>query len=208
MNLAAFSELSDKETDDFTRICNYLISCTFVMREDNKKIISRDYRFIERNFELFSDYLSLSGWNIYKDSQYGIIYVRNVQGYNKLALNKLATVMLITMRIIYEERRVQASNTNDVCITVSELFGKIVNDFSVYPKKPPQKEIKDCFRIFEQHNILYKQDDSYENLECRFVVLPSILVAVSNEKCKSICDTLNADKEEADYEEDNEASAD
>ena len=207
MNLVAFSSLSDKEADDFTRICNYLLSNTFVMREDSKKLISRDYRFVERNLELFSDYLSLSGWRIYKDSQYGIIYVRNVQGYNKLTLNKLATVMLITMRIIYEERRVQASNTNDVCITVAELFGKIVNDFSIYPKKPPQKEIKDCFRVFEQHNILYKLDDSYDNLECRFVVLPSILIAVSNEKCKSICDTLNADKESEQIEKDNEAAA-
>ncbi len=193
MNFDAFTQMSDREMQEFSRICNYLLSCTFVMREDQKKLISKDYRYIERNFALFSDYLSLSGWRIYKDSQYGMIYVRNEEGYNKLSLNKLATVMLITMRLIYEERRLQASNTNDVCITVAELFGKIVNDFSVYPKKPPQKEIKDCFRIFESHNILYKLDDSYDNLDCRFVILPSILIAVSNEKCKTICDTLTVD---------------
>ncbi len=207
MNFEAFSEMSDKEIDEFSRICNYLLSHTFVMREDNKKLISRDYRYIERNFELFYDYLSLSGWRIYKDSQYGVIYVRNVQGFSRLALNKLATVMLITMRIIYEERRVLASNTSEVCITVSELFGKIVNEFSVYPKKPSQREIKDAFRIFESHNILYKLDDSYDNLECRFVVLPSILIAVSNEKCKLICDTLKSE-EAVQNEENDEAFAD
>lgn len=207
MNFEAFSEMSDKEIDEFSRICNYLLSHTFVMREDNKKLISRDYRYIERNFELFYDYLSLSGWRIYKDSQYGVIYVRNVQGFSRFALNKLATVMLITMRIIYEERRVLASNTSEVCITVSELFGKIVNEFSVYPKKPSQREIKDAFRIFESHNILYKLDDSYDNLECRFVVLPSILIAVSNEKCKLICDTLKSE-EAVQNEENDEAFAD
>lgn len=104
-------------------------------------------------------------------------------------------IMLITMRIIYEDMRVQASNTNDVCVNIGELFGKIVNEFSVYPKKPPQKEIKESFRILENHNIIRRLDESYDDIECRFVVLPSILVAVPNEKCKTICDMLKAEED-------------
>ena len=109
--------------------------------------------------------------------------------------------MLITMRIIYEERRVQASSTNDVCVTVGELFGKIVNEFSAYPKKPPQKEIKESFRILEAHNLIRRLDESFEDFDCRFVVLPSVLIAVPNERCKTICDTLKAESEEVQNEE-------
>lgn len=93
------------------------------------------------------------------------------------------------------DMRVQASNTNDVCVNIGELFGKIVNEFSVYPKKPPQKEIKESFRILENHNIIRRLDESYDDIECRFVVLPSILVAVPNEKCKTICDMLKAEED-------------
>lgn len=195
MNLERFEQMTQREMDEFSRICNKLMSTTYILRDGADKLVSREYRFIENEFELFSDYLGLSGWRIYKDAQYGIIYVRNVEGYNKLALNKLTTVMLITMRIIYEELRVQASSTNDVCVTVGELFGKIVNEFSIYPKKPPQKEIKDSFRILENHSIIRHLDESYDDMECRFVVLPSILVAVPNEKCKTIFDTLKAEEE-------------
>lgn len=201
MSLERFEQMTQREKDDFSRICNKLMSATYILRDGTDKLVSREYRFIENEFELFSDYLSLSGWKIYKDAQYGIIYVRNVEGYNKLALNKLTTVMLITMRIIYEDMRVQASNTNDVCVTVGELFGKIVNEFSIYPKKPPQKEIKESFRILENHNIIRHLDESFDDIECRFVVLPSILIAVPNEKCKTICDMLKAEEdknEEAD----------
>ena len=196
MNLERFEQMTQREKDEFSRICNKLMSTTYILRDGADKLVSREYRFIENEFELFSDYLGLSGWRIYKDSQYGIIYVRNVEGYNKLAMNKLTTVMLITMRIIYEDMRVQASSSNDVCVTVGELFGKIVNEFSIYPKKPPQKEIKDSFRILENHSLIRHLDESYDDMECRFMILPSILVAVPNEKCKTICDMLKAEEEE------------
>lgn len=195
MSLDRFEKMTQREKDEFSKICNKLMSATYMLRDGTDKLVSREYRFIENEFEMFSDYLSLGGWKIYKDAQYGIIYVRNVEGYNKLALNKLTTVMLITMRIIYEDMRVQASNTNDVCVNIGELFGKIVNEFSVYPKKPPQKEIKESFRILENHNIIRRLDESYDDIECRFVVLPSILVAVPNEKCKTICDMLKAEED-------------
>lgn len=132
MSLDRFEKMTQREKDEFSKICNKLMSATYMLRDGTDKLVSREYRFIENEFELFSDYLSLGGWKIYKDAQYGIIYVRNVEGYNKLALNKLTTVMLITMRIIYEDMRVQASNTNDVSdrevlaqvgiIMMSEIF--------------------------------------------------------------------------------------
>lgn len=110
MSLDRFEKMTQREKDEFSKICNKLMSATYMLRDGTDKLVSREYRFIENEFELFSDYLSLGGWKIYKDAQYGIIYVRNVEGYNKLALNKLTTVMLITMRIIYEDMRVQAAS--------------------------------------------------------------------------------------------------
>ena len=201
MSLDRYDKMSQKEKDEFCRICNKLLSVTYILRDSADRLVSREYRFIENEFELFYDYLQMSGWRIYKDAQYGIIYVRNVEGYNKLTLNKLTTIMLITMRIIYEERRIQASNTNDVCVTVGELFGKIVNEFSAYPKKPPQKEIKDGFRILEAHNLVCRLDESFDDFGCRFVILPSVLIAVPNDKCKTVCDTLKAESEEDKNEE-------
>ena len=208
MNLQRFEEMTQKEKDEFSRICNMLLSVTYILRESADRRISREYRFIESNMLLFEDYLEMSGWKIYKDSQYGIIYVRNVDGYNKLTLDKLPTVMLVTLRIIYEDHRAQASDTNDVCVTVGELFGKIVNEFSLYNKKPPQKEIKESFSILEHHNLIRKVDSSYDDFECRFIVLPSILIAVPNEKCKTICNMLKIETEDLSNEETNTALVD
>ena len=206
-NLNKLAEMSQKERYEFSRICNMLLSVTYILRDSADRRISKEYHYIDHNFELFYDYLELSGWKIYKESQYGIIYVRNTEGYNKLVMNKLSTVMLVTMRIIYEDHRAQASNTNDVCSSVGELFGKIVNEFSVYTKKPPQKEVKEAFKILESHNLIRKIDETYDDFECRFMILPSVLIAVPNEKCKTICDTLKTETEESENEKADEALA-
>lgn len=208
MSLELFEQMTQREKDKFSRICNMLLSVTYILRENSEGRLSAEFRFIDNNFELFSDYLAPSGWRIHKDSQYGIIYVENTEGYNKLSLNKLTTVMLITIRIIYEEGRTQVGSKTDICSTVSALFGKIINEFSIYPKKPSQKEIKDSFRILESHNLIRRLDESYNDFECRFVILPSVLIAVPNDKCKAICDNLKAESEDINDEEIDETAID
>lgn len=201
MNLQKFEELTAKEQAEFSIICNLLLSCTYILRENAEQRISKEYTFIERNFQLFEDYLSLSGWSIKRDDQYGVIYVRNIDGHNKLILSKLATVVLITLRILYEEQRVQAGLTNDVSTTIGELFGKIINEYSIYPKKPPQKDIKEVFRMLETHNLTRKIGESYDDLSCRIQILPSVLIVVPNERCKTICDILKTETEVEQHEE-------
>ncbi len=208
MNLSRLNEMTQKEKDEFSRICNKLLSVTYILRDGADGRISKEYRFIEANFDLIYDYLELCGWKLYKDIQYGVMYVRNTEGFNKLFLDPLTIRMLVTMRLIYEEFRGQASTTNDVCITVGTLFGKIINEFSLYKKKPAQKEIKYSFRIIEAHNLIRKLDESFDDIECRFVILPSILIAVPNERCKIICDSLKDEGEVVNDEEINTVASD
>ena len=199
-SLQTIANMYDKEKAEFSQTANYLLSVTYLLREDNKGRISKTYLFVDRHFELISDYFSLIGWRIYRNKEYGVIYTYNEAGSNKLRLDKLSTVILLTLRIIFEEKRVTASSNNNVVVTVAEVLNKIVNEFSIYKKRPSQKELKQSFSTFEEHNLIYKLGESFSDMECRIVILPSILFAVSNEKCKSICDKLKTDKGQDDEE--------
>ena len=156
MNLQKFEELTAKEQAEFSIICNLLLSCTYILRENAEQRISKEYTFIERNFQLFEE---------------------------------------------YEEQRMQAGLTNDVSTTIGELFGKIINEYSIYPKKPPQKDIKEVFRMLETHNLTRKIGESYDDLSCRIQMLPSVLIVVPNERCKTICDILKTETEVEQHEE-------
>ena len=94
-----------------------------------------------------------------------------------------------------------------VGVTVGELLAKMINELSVLQKKPAQKELKDSFRVLEDHNIIYRMGDSYENMECQIKVLPSILLAVPNNRCKAICEILQDENKEAENENSDEDTA-
>lgn len=96
------------------------------------------------------------------------------------------------MRLIFEEKRISGTNVNVVGVTVGELLAKMINELSILSKKPQNRELRDSFRTLEQHNTIYKIGYSYDDMECQIKALPSIILAVPNDRCKAICDILQA----------------
>lgn len=208
MSLSDIENMPQREKDEFTRCCALLMAKTFVPRDTPDGRLSRDYSFIQNKFSQLEEYLSLSGWKLYNDRTLGIIYVSNAEEYNRLTLNKLTTQIIVTLRLMFEERRMNGTSVYVVGVTVGELLAKMINELSVLQKKPAQKEIKDSFRVLEDHNIIYRMGDSYENMECQIKVLPSILLAVPNNRCKAICEILQDENKEAENENSDEDTAD
>lgn len=208
MSLSDIENMPQREKDEFTRCCALLMAKTFVPRDTPDGRLSRDYSFIQNKFPQLEEYLSLSGWKLYNDRTLGIIYVSNAEEYNRLTLNKLTTQIIVTLRLMFEERRMNGTSVYVVGVTVGELLAKMINELSVLQKKPAQKELKDSFRVLEDHNIIYRMGDSYENMECQIKVLPSILLAVPNNRCKAICEILQDENKEAENENSDEDTAD
>ena len=208
MSLSDIENMAQREKDEFTRCCALLMAKTFVPRDTPDGRLSRDYSFIQNKFSQLEEYLSLSGWKLYNDRTLGIIYVSNAEEYNRLTLNKLTTQIIVTLRLMFEERRMNGTSVYVVGVTVGELLAKMINELSVLQKKPAQKELKDSFRVLEDHNIIYRMGDSYENMECQIKVLPSILLAVPNNRCKAICEILQDENKEAENENSDEDTAD
>ncbi len=208
MSLSEIENLIPREREEFVRCAALLMAKTFILRETAENTLSREFSFIQRKFTLFEEYLSLSGWRLYYDKQLGVIYVNNTEGYNKITLNKLTTQILVTLRLIFEEKRLSASSINVVGVTVGELLAKMINELAVITKKPVQKDIKDSLRVLEQHNIIYKLGDSYDDMECRIKVLPSIQIAVPNDRCRAVYEALRAETKEDENEASDENTAD
>lgn len=208
MSLSDIENMAQREKDEFTRCCALLMAKTYIPTTTPEGKPSLDYSFIQRKFSQLEEYLSLSGWKLYNDRTLGIIYVSNAEEYNRLTLNKLTTQIIVTLRLMFEERRMNGISVYVVGVTVGELLAKMINELSVLQKKPAQKELKDSFRVLEDHNIIYRIGDSYENMECQIKVLPSILLAVPNNRCKAICEILQDENKEAENENSDEDTTD
>lgn len=95
-----FDKLGIKEKENFTRILNQLLRVNFINRDvysvrDKEMRINYDYRFLDRNFVLYEDYLLLGGWTLNKDDRFGVIYITSQYEYNRKRINKFTTQVLL-----------------------------------------------------------------------------------------------------------------
>lgn len=189
MFIEKYERLTDKDKELFARICNLLLSETFVIRNDykggNTNSRNQDYIFLSQNFEVVSVYLELAGWRLYKDDINGIIYVENEIGTNKVSLNADQTHILLILRLIYDEH----ANVNiysGVMTKVEEVLHQLVDVFHFFDKKPNMFEFKKSMKIFDDYNIIKLINGTYENVDCDFVILPTIKIVVSAERIEAV----------------------
>ena len=67
-----YNNLYESEKQEFRRVCNYLLSKTFIVRDVYDKqakrmITSSEFLFMEKNYDIFENYLSIAGWKLNKE---------------------------------------------------------------------------------------------------------------------------------------------
>lgn len=207
-----FEKLNNTEKDTFKRLVNLILAKTFVIRDYYDKVEKRmrvhsNYRFIERHFELFVDYLSYSGWKLHKDNNYGVIHLNSEYEYNRTGFNKFTTLVLMTMRLIFEENREEISIRNEVVVGVNSFVQKMLT-LDMIKKKPSAKDLVDALRTLLKFQIIEKIEGRWEDPDTNIIILPSILFILSNEKIKELSDLLLEEQGEIEdqEEDDDEAS--
>mgnify|MGYP004630084247 FL=1 len=201
-----YGNLGMIEQENFQRIVNLLLGKTFIVYnvyDENKKttVFNPDYRFIERNLELFEKYLRLGGWNLERNDNYEVIYITSQYGYNKMHLDKFTTVILYILRLMYEQKRENINLTEQIVVNVSEIISTL-NEIGAYNKKKPAlTEIRQALGTIAKFNLIQKIDGKYEDPETKIIILPSILFAITAESITKINDSIKDTNEEMDEEE-------
>ncbi len=200
-----YGNLGMIEQENFQRIVNLLLGKTFIVYnvyDENKKttVFNPDYRFIERNLELFEKYLRLGGWNLERNDNYEVIYITSQYGYNKMHLDKFTTVILYILRLMYEQKRENINLTEQIVVNVSEIISTL-NEIGAYNKKKPAlTEIRQALGTIAKFNLIQKIDGKYEDPETKIIILPSILFAITAESITKINDSIKDTNEEIDEE--------
>lgn len=190
MWLEEYNELNNGERERFARLVNYLLNKTYLTREiyEGKQVIGKinaDYRFIERYITLFEGYLSVINYKLTIDEDLGIVSLSNDYGYNKMRLDKLTTLILFTLRTVYDEEREKNASNGIVYLSIASLVYRLL-ELKIVSKKPTLKDITDSVRLLVNQNILTKIEGSLDDSSCQIAILPTILLAVSNEKIDAI----------------------
>ncbi|MEZ0536644.1 DUF4194 domain-containing protein [Caldicellulosiruptoraceae bacterium PP1] len=199
-----FDKFTNSEREEFTRLINFLLSKTFIVRDiydikEERLKVNPEYRFVERNFEYFCRYLAVVGFDLQKDNNYGVISLYNRYDYNRIKLDRNTTLIIYVLRLIFEEEREKVTLRNEVLTTVGQVIHKLIT-LGAIKKKMSDKDISDSFRLLSNHNIIQKLDRTWEDPEAKILILPSILFVVTNEKISKLYDILNIDDDEIEEE--------
>lgn len=210
MNLDFISSATAKEFQQFKSVCNQLLSRTFVVRTlyrpGRERLNNPDYTFLSIHFEAVRDYLSLLDWDLRHDEANGCFYVINTDEANRLILSKRETAILLALRMLYDESQERLGLEQDALCTVREVLEKVVTDYAILPAKPNMDEFRRAMLVFENHSVIQRIEGRYNQADCRFAILPTILTAVSAERLHEAAAVLR--KEENADEEAEENTAD
>lgn len=198
-----YLNLNNAEKERFRKVVNYLLNKTYLLREiyeqrDRVGKINADYRYMERNYELISSYLELTGYRVEKDDANGIISITSIYEYNQSRIDKFTTLMLLTLRGIYDDEKEKNSSKVAVFYKVSDVVLKMLDD-KLLLKRPTIKETSDALRILARHNIISRLDGSFDDpSSCSITIYPTITKLVSNEKLTAIYNALFKEVENED----------
>jgi hypothetical protein len=158
---------------------------------------NKSYSFMRKNFSLLEEYFSLSGWEVNIRQSIGVIYLRNVKGRNKANIKSVPTKAALLLRLMYEEKKTEARNSNNVCFKVNELVTKMLN-FRLVDKRPNDKDLKDILKFFRDCNAIIRLDARDDFIEDVYIIMPVITVLVPDEKINALKDKIG---EEVDTDE-------
>jgi hypothetical protein len=182
-----YKKLNSSDKDDFRRLANYLLSHTYIVRDEYQPskemtVINADYKSASKLFDLLRDYFELSYWRLEKDDNYGIISLYNIKDHNRLRLDRFTTIFLYMCRLIYEERREEAASFHRVRTSTREVIEKMKTLNLLEKSKTTQKERIDAQRTLAHYNIIRKMEtSSWDGDGNQILILPSILAIIPNQ---------------------------
>lgn len=195
-----YERLNNAEKELFKKMVNLILAKSFIIRDyfdekESRMRIHGDYKFMERHWELFAGYLSFGGWTLHKDNTYGVIHLISQYEYNRFQFNKFTTLILLTLRLIFEEKREEVSLRNEVVIQNHELVQKMTV-LGVVDKKPAFKDLTEALKTLAGFNILSKLSGKWDSPDATLMILPSILFILPNERISQLNELLVTGAEE------------
>ena len=176
-----------KEKDEFKRICNRLIGTCFLCKGN---VTNRsDYYFVLKHREIFRKYLDVLGYRLEINEEYGVIQLTNPQNYNHLNLKLFDSVILLILRVLYDEKKRELSVSDEVIVNLGDIQDKFLS-LQIRDKMIDKTTMRNALSLFRRFQIIETLDKDLGNEESRILIFDSILMAVRVEDIRQAHEKL------------------
>lgn len=197
-----FEGMLQKDKDEFRRVCNKLMSTCFICKQnaDTKS----EYYFILRQRPVFDRYLDVLGYTLEINEEYGVVQLVNRENYNHVHLKLYESIILLILRILYDEKKRELS-LSDVVINIGDIQEKYLS-LKIREKQIDKTTMNNALRLFKRYNLVALLDRDLFQEDSRIVIYDSILMAVRVEDIKRVSDMIALYRKGGTSNEDTEES--
>ena len=176
-----------KDKDEFVRICNRLLGSCFVCKRNETS--RRDYYFITQHREKFSQYLSVLGYRLEINEEYGVVQLTHPQNYNRYNMKLFESVILLILRILYDEKKRELSVSDEVIINMGDIHEKFLT-LKIRDKMMDKTTLRNAISTMRRFQLVEALDKELSNQDSRLIIYDSILMAVRVEDIRQAYEKL------------------
>ena len=176
-----------REKDNFSRICNRLLSACFLCKRNETNKF--DYYFVIKYKEKFSECFGLLGYRLELNEEYGVIQLTNPQNYNRYNMKLFESILLLILRILYDEKRRELSVSDEVIVNVGDIHEKFLS-LKIRDKMIDKTTFRNAISTLKRFQIIETLDTTLTDEEARIIIFDTILMAVRVEDIKAAYEKL------------------
>lgn len=176
-----------KDKDEFSRICNRLLSNCFICRRN--ETTKSDFWFIIKYKEFFSQYLSLLGYRLEINEDYGVIQLTSPKNNNRYNMKLFESILLLILRILYDDKKRDLFTSEEVIINVGDIHEKFLN-LQIRDKMIDKTTLRNAISTLKRFQIIETLDSNLTDEESRIIIFDSILMAVRVDDIKQAYEKL------------------
>ncbi len=181
-----FEGMLQKDKDEFRRVCNRLMSCCFIMKRNEQT--KSDYYFILRHREVFERYLGILGYTLEMNDNPGVIQLVNRENTNHVHLKLNESIILLILRILYDEKKRELSLT-DVVVNVGDIQEKYLS-LKIRDKQIDRTTMNNSLRLFRRFNLVELLDRDLTQEDARILIYDSIVMAVRADDIRAVSEMI------------------
>lgn len=186
-------KMLQRDRDEFKRICNKLLSHCFLCKANESG--RADYYFILKYRKEFQEYLSVLGYRLEINEEEGVIQLTNPQNYNRVNLKLMESVILLILRVLYDEKKRELSISDEVMVNLGDIQDKFLS-LQIRDKMIDKTTMRNALSLFRRFQLIELLDRDLGNEESRIIIYNSILMAVRIEDIKQAYEKLELYRKE------------
>lgn len=194
-----YEEMTQEEQETLKAVIGQLLSHTFLLertydRRKERLVTNKEYYFCERHMEFLTQYFAVAGIRLCQNTELGSIYVSGTSIMGE-KLPKLATIYLLLLKLLYDEKMASVSSSVTIVTTFGELSGK-VGEFRLVKGLPSMTETKRAFALLKKYQIVEFIDSPDELKEnTRIIIYPCINVILMREDIIKLLESFGEEDE-------------